>query len=80
MTDAVRELLRVKQEVFMPLIHRVGEAQVVKRAHCLPAPPRRRTSRRQQIFAETNAAPNVGGFYETIKVYLQKRCRNPSAS
>jgi transposase len=26
--DAVRELLRVKQEVFMPLIHRVGEAQV----------------------------------------------------
>ena len=25
---AVRELLRVKQEVFMPLIHRVGEAQV----------------------------------------------------
>ena len=28
MKDAVRELLRVKQEVFMPLIHRVGEAQV----------------------------------------------------
>jgi len=26
--DAVRELLRVKQEVFMPLMHRVGEAQV----------------------------------------------------
>ena len=26
--DAVRELLRVKQEVFMPLVHRVGEAQV----------------------------------------------------
>jgi transposase len=26
--DAVRELLRVKQEVFMPLLHRVGEAQV----------------------------------------------------
>jgi hypothetical protein len=26
--EAVRELLRVKQEVFMPLIHRVGEAQV----------------------------------------------------
>src|SRR5512137_1148357 len=26
--DAVRELLRVKQEVFMPLIHRPGEAQV----------------------------------------------------
>jgi transposase len=25
---AVRELLRVKQEVFMPLVHRVGEAQV----------------------------------------------------
>jgi hypothetical protein len=24
----VRELLRVKQEVFMPLIHRPGEAQV----------------------------------------------------
>jgi len=28
MKDAVRELLRLKQEVFMPLIHRVGEAQV----------------------------------------------------
>jgi len=26
--DAVREFLRVKQEVFMPLIHRRGEAQV----------------------------------------------------
>ena len=26
--DAVRELVRVKQEVFMPLIHRVEEAQV----------------------------------------------------
>jgi transposase len=26
--EAVRELLRVKQEVFMPLMHRVGEAQV----------------------------------------------------
>ena len=26
--DAVRELIRVKQEVFMPLIHRPGEAQV----------------------------------------------------
>jgi hypothetical protein len=26
--DAVRELLRVKQEVFMPLIHQPGEAQV----------------------------------------------------
>ena len=26
--DAVRALLRVKQEVFMPLMHRVGEAQV----------------------------------------------------
>jgi len=26
--DAVRELLRVKQEVFMPLIHRPGEGQV----------------------------------------------------
>ena len=26
--EAVRELLRVKQEVFMPLIHRAGEAQV----------------------------------------------------
>ena len=26
--DAVRELLRVKQEVFLPLIHRAGEAQV----------------------------------------------------
>ena len=26
--DAVRELVRVKQEVFMPLVHRVGEAQV----------------------------------------------------
>ncbi len=26
--QAVRELLRVKQEVFMPLVHRVGEAQV----------------------------------------------------
>jgi len=26
--DAVRELMRVKQEVFMPLIHRAGEAQV----------------------------------------------------
>jgi len=26
--DAVRELLRVTQEVFMPLVHRVGEAQV----------------------------------------------------
>src|SRR5512135_3482353 len=26
--QAVRELLRVKQEVFMPLIHRPGEAQV----------------------------------------------------
>jgi len=26
--DAVRMLLRVKQEVFMPLVHRVGEAQV----------------------------------------------------
>jgi transposase len=26
--DAVRELLRVRQEVFMPLVHRVGEAQV----------------------------------------------------
>ena len=26
--DAVRELVRVKQEVFMPLIHRPGEAQV----------------------------------------------------
>ena len=26
--EAVRELLRVKQEVFMPLIHRPGEAQV----------------------------------------------------
>jgi hypothetical protein len=27
--EAVRELLRVKQEVFMPLVHRVGEAQVI---------------------------------------------------
>ena len=26
--EAVRELMRVKQEVFMPLIHRPGEAQV----------------------------------------------------
>jgi hypothetical protein len=26
--EAVRELKRVKQEVFMPLIHRPGEAQV----------------------------------------------------
>jgi len=26
--EAVRELIRVKQEVFMPLIHRPGEAQV----------------------------------------------------
>jgi transposase len=26
--EAVRELLRVKQEVFLPLVHRVGEAQV----------------------------------------------------
>ena len=26
--EAVRDLLRVKQEVFMPLVHRVGEAQV----------------------------------------------------
>ena len=26
--ETVRELLRVKQEVFMPLVHRVGEAQV----------------------------------------------------
>jgi hypothetical protein len=26
--EAVRELLRVTQEVFMPLIHRLGEAQV----------------------------------------------------
>ena len=26
--EAVREILRVKQEVFMPLVHRVGEAQV----------------------------------------------------
>ena len=26
--EAVRELLRVRQEVFMPLIHRPGEAQV----------------------------------------------------
>ena len=26
--EAVRELLRLKQEVFMPLIHRPGEAQV----------------------------------------------------
>ena len=26
--EAVRELLQVKQEVFMPLMHRVGEAQV----------------------------------------------------
>jgi transposase len=26
--EAMRELLRVKQEVFMPLVHRVGEAQV----------------------------------------------------
>jgi hypothetical protein len=26
--EAVRELLRVKQEVFMPLVHRGGEAQV----------------------------------------------------
>ena len=26
--EAVRELMRVKQEVFMPLIHRSGEAQV----------------------------------------------------
>ena len=26
--DAVREIMRVKQEVFMPLIHRPGEAQV----------------------------------------------------
>ena len=26
--EAVRELNRVKQEVFMPLVHRVGEAQV----------------------------------------------------
>src|SRR5512137_1927496 len=26
--DAVRELVRIKQEVFMPLIHRPGEAQV----------------------------------------------------
>jgi transposase len=25
--EAVREFLRVKQEVFMPLVHRVGEAQ-----------------------------------------------------
>ncbi len=25
--EAVQELLRVRQEVFMPLIHRVGEAQ-----------------------------------------------------
>ena len=28
MKDAVRELVRVKQEVFMPLVHRAGEAQV----------------------------------------------------
>ena len=26
--EAVRELLRVKQEVFIPLVHRVGEGQV----------------------------------------------------
>jgi len=26
--ETVRELLRVKQEVFLPLVHRVGEAQV----------------------------------------------------
>jgi hypothetical protein len=26
--EAVREFLRVRQEVFMPLIHRPGEAQV----------------------------------------------------
>ncbi len=26
--EAVRKLLRMKQEVFMPLVHRVGEAQV----------------------------------------------------
>ncbi len=26
--EAVGELMRVKQEVFMPLIHRPGEAQV----------------------------------------------------
>jgi len=26
--EAVREFLRVKQEVFMPLVHRAGEAQV----------------------------------------------------
>ena len=26
--EAVRELLRVRQEVFMPLVHRAGEAQV----------------------------------------------------
>ncbi len=28
MKEAVRELLRVKQEVFMQMIHRMGEAQV----------------------------------------------------
>ena len=28
MKEAVREVLRVKQEVFMPLVHRVGVAQV----------------------------------------------------
>jgi hypothetical protein len=26
--EAVRELLRANQEVFMPLVHRVGEGQV----------------------------------------------------
>jgi hypothetical protein len=26
--EPVRKLLRVKQEVFMPLVHRLGEAQV----------------------------------------------------
>ena len=26
--EAVRELLRANQEVFMPLVHRVGEKQV----------------------------------------------------
>ena len=28
MKEAARELLRVKQEVFMPSVHRPGEAQV----------------------------------------------------
>ena len=46
--DAVRELLRVKQEVFMPLMHRVGEAQVdfgyALAKVSIPTPPLNRTS------------------------------------